>query len=459
MNRILVVDDDEAIAWALSRALAGAGREIAVAASAEEALDQAKGTPFDLVFLDIRLPGQDGLAIMQALRALTKGAPIVVMTGHGTLQTAVKAVEEGAFDYLSKPFDLDVALECAERALSRPKGLPNGPVPGTIPEMPELVGSCPAMQDVFKRVALAAASSATVLISGESGTGKELVARAIHRHGARAGEPFVPVHVAALNPGVVESELFGHERGAFTGATQAGVGLLALAGRGTIFLDEIAEIPPATQVKLLRVLEQGTWHPVGSAKEQRLEARVLAATHQDLSRLCREGKFREDLYFRLNVFGIHLPPLRHRETDIEALATDIVRRLDPRCLPLPAETVGSLRGRPWIGNIRELRNALEHAAILARGGPILPGHLPPAARGEVAPQNELLEAISRWLETATAHEGEPGDLWGRFTGIAEPAIIEAVLRKTGGNRVRAAQWLGINRSTLRRKLADGDGNE
>jgi two-component system nitrogen regulation response regulator GlnG len=315
------------------------------------------------------------------------------------------------------------------------------------------------MQEVFKRVALAAASSATVLISGESGTGKELVARAIHRHGHRAAEPFVPVHVAALNPGVVESELFGHEKGAFTGATQASTGLLALADKGTIFLDEIAEIPMATQVKLLRVLEQGTWHPVGSAKEKRLEARVLAATHQDLGRLCQKGKFREDLYFRLNVFGIQLPPLRHRHADIEALATDIVRRLDSRCLPLPVETIASLHNRPWIGNIRELRNALEHAAILARGGPILPLHLPPPARGEGAPQDDLREAIGRWLETAVAPEGETSDLWSRFTGIAEPAIIEEVLKRTGGNRVRASQWLGINRSTLRRKLADGEGNE
>lgn len=459
MNRILVVDDDEAIAWALSRALSGSGREVAVAASAEQALEQARKAPFDLVFLDIRLPGQDGLAIMQALRALTKGVPIVVMTGHGTLQTAVKAVEEGAFDYLSKPFDLDVALDCARRALSRPRSSAADPLAQSIPEMPELVGSCPAMQEVFKRVALAAGSSATVLISGESGTGKELVARAIHRHGPRSAEPFVPVHIAALNPGVVESELFGHERGAFTGATQASTGLLALAEKGTIFLDEIAEIPLATQAKLLRVLEQGTWHPVGSAREQRLEARVLAATHQDLARLCREGKFREDLYFRLNVFGIHLPPLRHRETDLEALASDIVRRLDARCLPLPAETVSSLRDRAWIGNIRELRNALEHAAILARGGPILPAHLPHPSRREGHPQDDLRESIGRWLETAMTQGGEPSDLWSRFTGIAEPAIIEEVLRKTGGNRVRASQWLGINRSTLRRKLAEGDDND
>ena len=459
MNRILVVDDDESIVWALSRALAGPDRVIAQAASAEEALELAKGSLFDLVFLDIRLPGQDGLAIMQALRALTKGAPVVVMTGHGTLQTAVKAVEEGAFDYLSKPFDLDAALACAQRALSRSRAHTADLPPQPLPEMPELVGSCPAMQEVFKRVALAAVSSATVLISGESGTGKELVARAIHRHGPRAAEPFVPVHVAALNPGVVESELFGHEKGAFTGATQASTGLLALADKGTIFLDEIAEIPMATQVKLLRVLEQGTWHPVGSAKEKRLEARVLAATHQDLGRLCQQGKFREDLYFRLNVFGIQLPPLRHRHADIEALATDIVRRLDARCLPLPDETIASLHNRPWIGNIRELRNALEHAAILARGGPILPPHLPPPARGEGAPQDDLREAIGRWLETAVAPEGETSDLWSRFTGIAEPAIIEEVLKRTGGNRVRASQWLGINRSTLRRKLADGEGNE
>ncbi|MFM7111186.1 MAG: sigma-54-dependent transcriptional regulator [Planctomycetota bacterium] len=455
MNRILIVDDDEAIAWALSRALAGPGRETVSVASAEEALERARRISFNLVFLDIRLPGQDGLAVLQALRSLTGGAPVVVMTGHGTLQTAVRAVEEGAFDYLSKPFDLDVALACAGRALSRAPAAEANRQPAGVSDAPELTGSSPAMQEVFKRVALATGSAATVLVTGESGTGKELVARAIHRHGPRAAEPFVPVHVAALNPGILESELFGHERGAFTGATQSAPGLLALAGKGTIFLDEVAEIPPSAQLKLLRVLEQGAWNPVGSAREQRLEARVVAATHQNLERLCAEGRFRQDLYFRLNVFGIHLPPLRDLKEDIGALAAAIVRRLDPRCLPVPAETLAALGARAWAGNIRELRNALEHAAILARGGPVLPEHLPPPSRRDAAPPDELREAIGRWLDDAIGHGDDPRDLWERFTGIAEPAIIDDVLRRTGGNRLKAAQWLGMNRSTLRRKMSDG----
>jgi len=459
MSRILIVDDDEAIAWALSRALAGPGRETVSVASAEEALERARRISFNLVFLDIRLPGQDGLAVLQALRSLTGGAPVVVMTGHGTLQTAVRAVEEGSFDYLSKPFDLDVALACAERALARQPGSEPRRQSAAVSDAPDLTGSSAGMQEVFKRVALATASAATVLVTGESGTGKELVARAIHRHGPRAAEPFVPVHVAALNPGVLESELFGHERGAFTSATQSSPGLLSLAGKGTIFLDEVAEIPPSAQVKLLRVLEQGTWNPVGSAREQRLEARVVAATHQNLERLCAEGRFREDLFFRLNVFGIHLPPLRDRKEDIGALATDIVSRLDPRCLPMAAETLAALEARAWAGNIRELRNALEHAAILARGGPILPAHLPPPSRRETPPPDELREAIGRWLDDAIGREDDPRDLWERFTGIAEPAIIDDVLRRTGGNRLKAAQWLGINRSTLRRKIPGENGRE
>ena len=455
--QILVVDDDEAIAWTMARVLAAPHRIICTVPSAEEALKRAHETPFDLIFLDIRLPGQDGLSILQTLKTLTNNAPVVVMTGHGTLQTAVKAVEEGAFDYLTKPFDLDQALACAERALARPRAAnPLSPITTIASELPELTGSCPSMQEVFKRIALATNSSATVMITGESGTGKELVARAIHRHGLRNSEPFVPVHVAALNPNLVESELFGHEKGAFTNATHATQGLLSLAGKGTLFLDEIAEIPLTVQVKLLRVLEQGTFHPVGSSRELRLEARVIAATHQDLAQRCAENQFRQDLYFRLNVFGIHLPPLRERGNDLELLALEIIRRLDVRCLPLPQATLLALTSRQWTGNVRELRNALEHAVILARGGPILPEHLPPPARAEMKNADGLRNAVHQWLDHAIATETEPSDLWARFVGATEPAIIEEVLRRVGGNRLHAAQWLGINRSTLRRKLADGE---
>lgn len=458
-RHILVVDDDEAIAWTLARALATPHRSVTTVPSAEEALKRAHETPFDLVFLDIRLPGQDGLSILQALKSLTNNAPIVVMTGHGTLKTAVKAVEEGAFDYLTKPFDLDQVLACADRALARTQSLPPPPAEPVHSEWPELIGTSPAMQEVFKRVALATVSNATVLITGESGTGKELVARAIHRHGPRRNEPFIPVHIAALNPNLVESELFGHEKGAFTNASHASQGLLSLAGKGTIFLDEIAEIPLPVQVKLLRVLEQGTFHPVGSTRELRLEARILAATHQDLAQRCAENQFRQDLLFRLHVFGIHLPPLRNRGVDLELLAAEMIRKLDSRCLPLPEATLHALASRPWVGNVRELRNALEHAVILARGGPIFPAHLPPPVRAEVGRADSLSNAVHHWLDHAIGTESEPRDLWGRFVGATEPVMIEEVLRRVGGNRMHAAQWLGINRSTLRRKLSEGDGRE
>jgi len=455
--QILVVDDDEAIAWTMARVLAAPYRIICTVPSAEEALKSAHDTPFDLIFLDIRLPGQDGLSILQTLKTLTNNAPVVVMTGHGTLQTAVKAVEEGAFDYLTKPFDLDQALACAERALARPcDANALSPITTIASELPELTGSCPSMQEVFKRIALASVSSATVMITGESGTGKELVARAIHRHGTRRNEPFVPVHVAALNPNLVESELFGHEKGAFTNATHASQGLLSLAGKGTLFLDEIAEIPLPVQVKLLRVLEQGTFHAVGSTRELKLEARVLAATHQDLVQRCAENQFRQDLLFRLNVFGIHLPPLRDRGADIKILAESIATSIDARCPPLSETTLQALTSHTWTGNIRELRNALEHAVILARGGPILPVHLPPPVKAETASADGLRKAVHQWLDKAIGSEPEPRDLWERFVGATEPAIIEEVLRRVGGNRLHAAQWLGINRSTLRRKLADGE---
>src|ERR671933_2068388 len=310
--KLLIVDDEEAISWALRKAFERQGHTVGVAASAEAALDLAAKLQPDAVILDVRLPGMDGLAALGRLRALTGDAPVIVVTAFGNLSTAVRAVE----------------------------------------------------------------GDACVLITGESGTGKELVARALHRHSPRRDRPFLPVHVAALNPNLVESELFGHVKGAFTGAAQARPGLLALADGGTVFLDELADIPPPVQVKLLRALEHDEVLPVGASQPQPLNIRILGATHQDLARAVAEGRFRHDLFFRLNVFQVALPPLRQRVEDVEPLAEHFLRRFEPRALPLLPETVRFLQSLPWFGNVRELRNALEHAAIVARGGPLLPEHFP-----------------------------------------------------------------------------------
>jgi two-component system nitrogen regulation response regulator GlnG len=460
-KHILIVDDEEAVCWALKRALTREGHSVAVAPSAEEAFTLAQKKQPDAVILDVRLPGLDGLAALSDLRRLTEDAPVIVVTAHGNLNTAVRAVEGGAFEYLAKPFDLDQALDAVARALHR-RALQGQTTPTEDSGEPaaepgEIIGRSRVMQAVFKRIALAAPRDACVLITGESGTGKELVARAIHNHSPRRERPFLPVHVAALNPNLVESELFGHVKGAFTGAAQARPGLLALADGGTVFLDELADIPLPVQVKLLRVLEHNEILPVGGNVQQALHIRILAATHQDLARRVTEGTFRHDLFFRLNVFQVHLPPLRERPEDLVPLAEHFLRRFEPRAVPLLPQTVRYLQSLPWFGNVRELRNALEHAAIVARGGPLLPEHLPTFVLG-LAPANpaeQLAAMVRQWLDerVRTAASATPGDLYAELLRCVEPALLEDVLRRVQGNRWVAARWLGLNRATVRKKLA------
>jgi two-component system nitrogen regulation response regulator GlnG len=457
VSHILLIDDEEAVCWALRRALVNEGHSVAVASSAEEGLSLAAQKRPEAVVLDVRLPGMDGLTALGRMRELTQDAPVIVVTAFGNLNTAVKAVEGGAFDYLAKPFDLDQALDAVARALQR-AGLQNkaaGVATEATTGPEEIVGHSLAMQVVFKRIALVAPREACVLITGESGTGKELVARAIHRHSLRRDRPFLPVHIAALNPSLVESELFGHVKGAFTGATQTRPGLLALAEGGTIFLDELADIPLPVQVKLLRVLEHNEVLPVGGNQPDRLNIRILAATHQDLPRLVSANAFRHDLFFRLNVFQIHLPPLRERREDILALAEHFLRRFEPGALPLLPDSVRFLTGLAWLGNVRELRNALEHAAILARGGPLLPEHFPlTSSPGPSNPVEQLAETVRLWLaeKIKEGRPNAPADLYAELLRCVEPALLEDVMRRVQGNRWVAAQWLGLNRATVRKKL-------
>ena len=319
-HSILIIDDEESIAWALQRAFEREGYRVAVAASAEDGLKKAAAHPPDVVFLDVRLPGMDGLTALGRL----KGAAVVVITAHGNLTTAVKAVEGGAFDYLAKPFDLAQALDAAKRAVGRKTDGPGGspPPPAEADPSPDaLVGRSLGMQSVFKRIALVAPTEACVLVTGESGTGKELVARAVHANSPRRDRPFLPVHVAALNPNLVESELFGHVKGAFTGADRPRPGLLSLADGGTVFLDELGDIPLPVQAKLLRVLERQEVLPVGATQSTTVNVRIVSATHADLSAAVRDGRFRHDLFFRLNVYPIHIPPLRDRVDDVPPLAS------------------------------------------------------------------------------------------------------------------------------------------
>ncbi|MBI3861258.1 MAG: sigma-54-dependent Fis family transcriptional regulator [Planctomycetia bacterium] len=466
MSAILIVDDEPAICWAFREALSDDGHAVRVVPSAEEALRLAgQGWRPDVVVMDVRLPGIDGISAMRELRGKIGAAPVVVMTAFGSLDTAVRAIEEGAFDYLVKPFDLDKAVEVLRRALSSQQTASHAGVADS--EQPlaaggAIIGSSPAMQQVFKQIALVAASEVSVLITGESGTGKELVARAIHRHSPRREGPFVPVCIPALNPGLIESELFGHFRGAFTGAADDRIGLLELAAGGTLLLDEIADVPAALQVKLLRTIEQREIVPVGGTTPRALDVRMIAATNRPLPELVASGAFREDLFFRLGVFQIHLPPLRDRKDDVPALADHFLRQIEPARrgapLRLTPETCAALCTRDWPGNVRELRNTIEHATIVARDGEIRPEHLPAPLplkiAAAVSTDARAHREISTWasVEAAGLAESDDPQLYERFLQLVEPPLLAAVLEHCRGNRAAAASLLGLHRATLRQKL-------
>ena len=475
MSRILIVDDEPAIGWTLREMLSDDGHEVAIAADVPAAIAAACAAP-DVILLDVRLGSQDGLAALPEIRAAAGAVPVVVMTAFGDLATAVRTVQAGAFDYLVKPFDLDRVTQVVDRALAERQGAAaSRPAPEPPPPAPaaELVGSSPPMQEVFKQVALVAASDLPVLVTGPTGSGKELVARAIHAHSARHDRPLVTTNIAALAPGVIESELFGHAAGAFTGATVARAGLFELADSGTIFLDEIGEAPPEVQVKLLRVLEAGEVTRVGEGVARRVDVRVIAATNRDLAALLQAGSFRADLYHRLKVFPITLPALADRLDDIEPLARHFLARMHPRRAGsgtgeppaadvLTPEFLAALRARAWPGNVRELEHAIEYAAVVARGGILRPEHLPieeppdaPAGGSDRATAAARVQAAIREWSAATRREAGSrpvSELHAQALAIVEAALLREALAHTGGNRTAAAKLLGLDRATLRTKL-------
>ena len=460
MAHVMVLDDEPSICWAFRNFLGDDGHRVSVASSAEQAIGQMADDAPDVLFLDVRLPGMDGLAALKVIQGLYPALPVIVMTAHGTIQTAVGAVRGGAFDYLSKPFDVAQARTLVRRALERGQPAASEGQEVRTPNTEEMVGQSLPMQRVFKQIALAAACSEPVLITGETGTGKELVACAIHRHSDRANQPLVSVHLAAMPEGLVERELFGHERGAYTGADAARAGLLDRAGEGTIFFDEVAEAPPSIQAKLLRVLDGGGYRPVGGGPEKDLRARIVVATNRDLGQWASSGQFRADLYYRLAVLAIHLPPLRDRPEDILPLWDHFLGRLLDRPVG-PTDPSSSLAkhltARGWPGNVRELRNTAEHAIRASRGGPIDLDHLPTAVRPAKSHADivtgALESAVSRWLEGSLGHsDGEVSDLHDRLVRAVEVPLLRAVHSLAGGNQVRMARLLGLHRTTLREKL-------
>ena len=463
--RILVADDEDSLRWVLEKGLRQAGYDVTAVQDGDSALRAFAESPFDLVFLDIRMPGMDGLTALGKLRELRPDAHVVVMTAHGTMETAIQAMQRGAYDYLAKPFDIDEVLLLVERALAAGRltqevarlrtGLQE------VWEFGALIGRHPRMQEVYKTIGRIAASDVTVLLRGESGTGKELVARAIHHYSRRAGRPFVAVSAAAIPGTLLESELFGHERGAFTDARERKLGKLELAHGGTLFLDEIGDMPADLQTKLLRALQERAIERVGGTEPIRIDVRVLAATNRDLEAMMREGRFREDLFYRLNVVTVNLPPLRERRRDIPLLVEHFLSKhateLGER--GVAPEALDRLVGHDWPGNVRELENVVQRAMVMATSGVILPEHLPigpVSAAASVAVDATLEEIIERKLLECVRglRQHTSANLYDLVLGLVEKPLLRAVLRETGGNQVRAAQILGINRNTLRKKLTE-----
>ncbi len=456
MARVLVIDDEPSVCWAFQQLLKRRGHEALAAGTAEQGLAMAAKERPDLVLLDVRLPGMDGLTALKKLHASSPDTPVVIITAHGTLETAVEAMKSGAFEYLTKPVDIAKAEEVIARALA-PRSV-SAEVSALRTEVAgkygfhSLVGKTPEMQEVFKRIGTVCTSDATVLIAGESGTGKELVARAIHHNGPRADRPFEAVNCASLPATLLESELYGHEKGAFTGAIREKPGKFEVADGGTLFLDEIGEVPLALQVKLLRFLEDKRIVRVGGTQGITADVRIIAATNQDLEERIRAGAFREDLYYRLNVVAIALPPLRRRLEDLPILVAHFLETAGAREKEISDSTMEVLREYPWPGNVRELRNAVEHAVVVARGRSILPEHLPEHITRRRGAEFSAVVA-DRLADAFLAASGGGDGLYQRYLETLEEPLIRRVMETCGGNQVKAAKMLGINRTTLRKKIA------
>lgn len=461
-GNIWVVDDERSIRWVLEKALTQNGWAVECFESAEQLLEQLQVSTPQAVITDIRMPGTDGLELLNTLKDSHPGLPVIVMTAHSDLDSAVTSIQGGAFEYLPKPFEVDEAVAVVGRALAQTQQtMTEEPPPKEDPV--EIIGKAPAMQEVFRAIGRLSKSNVSVLLDGQSGTGKERVAHALHKHSIRADKPFIPLNMAAIPHDLVESELFGHEKGAFTGANQKRTGRFEQAEGGTLFLDEIGDMPPETQTRLLRVLSDSEYYRVGGIEPLKANVRIIAATHQKLEELVAENKFREDLFHRLNVIRIHLPTLSERREDIPALAghflVQAANEIDEEPKRLRPETMEYLSELPWPGNVRQLENACRWIAVMATAQEVMIEDLPPELLQGKPNQStggiDWERALRSWT-SGRLSALEPGD-----TGILHDALprferimIQEALKKTGGRKRAASKLLGWGRNTLTRKISD-----
>ncbi len=461
-GNIWVVDDERSIRWVLEKALTQNGWAVECFESAEQLLEQLQVSTPQAVITDIRMPGTDGLELLNTLKDSHPGLPVIVMTAHSDLDSAVTSIQGGAFEYLPKPFEVDEAVAVVGRALAQTQQtMTEEPPPEE--DSVEIIGKAPAMQEVFRAIGRLSKSNVSVLIDGQSGTGKERVALALHKHSIRADKPFIPLNMAAIPHDLVESELFGHEKGAFTGANQRRTGRFEQAEGGTLFLDEIGDMPPETQTRLLRVLSDSEYYRVGGIEPLKANVRIIAATHQNLEELVAENKFREDLFHRLNVIRIHLPTLSERREDIPALAghflVQAANEIDEEPKRLRPEAMEYLSELPWPGNVRQLENACRWIAVMATAQEVMIEDLPPELLQEKPNQStggiDWERALRSWT-SGRLSALEPGD-----TGILHDALprferimIQEALKQTGGRKRDASKLLGWGRNTLTRKISD-----
>lgn len=466
MTRLLVVDDEPSIQHAFSRAFRDTDIQLEQAGSAAQAVQLMAQTLPDVVVLDVHLPDATGLETYQRLRQLDARVPVIMITGHGTTDLAIHAISDGAFEYLLKPLDLAVLREVIDRAIRASRLMR---VPAMLQEVdPDpvsgdtLIGRCAPMQEVYKSIGRVARQDVTVLIRGESGTGKELVARAIYQHSKRADKPFMAINCAAIPDNLLESELFGHEKGAFTGADHKHIGRFEQCHGGTIFLDEIGEMSPMTQAKILRLIQEQCFERVGGTATVKTDVRLISATNADLEAMSEDGRFRKDLYFRLNVFSIHLPPLRERAGDLRLLIEHYLRRLgndlgkpEPQ---MDESALSLLEAYTWPGNVRELQSVLKQSLLQANGSVLLPDFLPESVRSGISGPREDVPVTSS--PTGTDWDAFVGgrialgseNLYAESLELMERELLVRVLRHTEGNQVQAARILGITRGSLRNKI-------